>query len=43
MAKARIYTPWEPPKGGERVEGKKIMVDKLAPRATVHQQEGVNE
>ena len=31
MARARIYTPWEPPTGGEQREGKKIIADKMAP------------
>ena len=28
MAKARMYTAWEPPKGGEPRMGKKIVVEK---------------
>jgi hypothetical protein len=28
MARARVYTPWEPPQAGDKREGKKIMVEK---------------
>ena len=33
-----MYTAWEPPKGGEPRDGKKIIVEKKEPDTVVHKE-----
>ena len=38
LGKARMYTEWEPPKGGEARDGKKIIVEKPDVAGVVHKE-----